>query len=226
MTKSGEVRAKRKLSKLLHGDEAGSRRRDALLRLSVTEQQLNECGDISSLLKMGKGGLTGTLQALRFSVAHEAESFLKKYDETPERDRQSVPWEAIALAAGVQPSSLLGVAILAIQAYSANAVKIIALTHHPQVAEARVKFALQEKGGADRAALDTSLGFLPTTRGNSINLNFGFGEKPNRLESDSPMPTLPAPTDDGREGDLGHLFPSLSNTQDSLVPNSVKTLEA
>lgn len=183
----------------------------------MTELALSTAADVTGLLKSAKGGLKAVLKAMRFSKDINVIAFLEKYDEIPDRDRESIPWEAIAIAAHVDATYLLGGAILAIQNHSANAVKIIALSNHPALIQKRVEFGQLPGGTRDRDALDQSMGFLPTAKGATFIIN---PVKPPEAKE------APEDPDDGREGDLNHLFPSLSSTQDTLVPAKAKMLEA
>lgn len=193
-----------------------ARRDAALKRLGVTEDQVLKAGNISSLLKHGKGGLTGALEAMRLSPDLSIIRFLDKYDLIPMRDRESLPWEAIAIAAGVDLAQLLGSVIMAIQAHSNNAVKIIALSNHPDITRKRVEFAQLPGGVQDRTALDTALRFLPTVKGSTI----VFNQTPAKPDPDDggSAPLTIQPADDGRGEDLDHLFPALAKTQATLIP--------
>lgn len=193
------------------------RKKDALKRIGVTEVALRGAPDISGMLKQASGGLKATLEAMRFSHDINVITFLEKFDEIPEIDRKSLSWEAIALAAHVDPTYLLGGAILALQAHSANTVKIIALSHHPEMMRKRVEFGQLPGGVRDRDALDTGLGFLPTSKGATFIINPGNASKAKEDPEDP---------EDEREGDLDHLFPSLSHTQSTLVPAKARLLES
>lgn len=180
-------------------------------------EELAATPDITTLLKQANGGLTRTLEAMRHSNDLNVISFLEKYDAIPIGDRKYLSWEAIALAAEVDHTYLLGGAILALQSYSANAVKIIALSNHPDVMKARVEYAKLPGGHRDRDAIQTGLGFLPTAKGSTFIIN--PGSKPEAKDD-------PEDPEDERESDLDHLFPSLSKTQDTLVPVRSRMLEA
>lgn len=194
------------------------RKKDALRRLGITDLQLRESPSISGLLRQARGGLAATLAAMRFSSNPSCIAFLEKYDATPDRDRKSLPWEAVALAADVDISALLGGAILAIQSHSANAVKIIALSHHPEITAKRIEFGKLAGGERDRTAIDTALRFLPSAKGSTIIFNApGSKQEPDDDGDDAPEPV---------ESDLDHLFPSLSKTQEALVPLRARLLEA
>lgn len=175
---------------------------------------------ITPLLKMAEGGLTATLAAMRFSNDLAVISFLEKYDAISERDRKSLSWEAIAIAAEVDTAHLLGGAIMALQTASSNMVKIIALSNHPKITQARVNFGLLPGGERDRAALDSALGFLPTPKGSTFIINPQGGGK--AVDDDDEDDE----SSDGKERDLDHLFPSLSKTQETLVPTTARMLES
>ena len=217
--KSGQRDRERDSLKKLRNVAAKKRRKEALKRLGVTETQLRDIPDISSLLKQGTGGLTATLAALRFSPMPSAVSFVDQYDATPSRDRDSLPWEALLIKAEVDVSSFLGAAILAIQSYSANAVKIIALSAHPDIIKARVERAKMLGGQSDATAIDQALGFLPTAKGSTFIINPVGGKKEIGPGDDDDGPEAP-------EGDMDHLFPDLIETQRTLIPAKTKMLES
>ncbi len=193
------------------------RAKAALRRLGVTKEQLEAVPNISSLLKQHKGGLKASIEAMRFSQHPLIQDFLEKYDTIPSRDRNSLSWEAVCVAAEIPPESLLGPVILALRDYSANEVKIIAISHHSEVTRARVKFSQLAGGVSDRNALDTALGFLPTAKGSTFIINPTSKSEKEDEDDESPV--------DDRENDLEHLFPSLLKTQDGLVPPSARMLE-
>jgi hypothetical protein len=80
----------------------------ALKRIGVTAEQLAAAPQITPLLKRAEGGLDQVLTAMRFAPDEMIGAFLEKYDAIPETDRERLPIEAIALAAGINPSHLLG----------------------------------------------------------------------------------------------------------------------
>jgi hypothetical protein len=176
-----------------------------LRRLNVDAAALQVAPRITDLLRVSSGGLSAVLDAMRFSSDSDVLLFLEKFDSVPAGDRRNVPWEAIALAADVSPSHLLGGIILAMQAQSANAVKMIAISNHPRILKKRVEFAQLPGGHRDRDALDQALGFLPTAKGptfiNKVNVS-----KEQALEE----------AEEGEivvDADVDHLFPSVSNMQ-------------
>lgn len=217
-TKSGQDAARRSLWPTKPG-KPNDRKKAALRRLGVSAMQVKTAPDISTLLKKGSGGLTRALEAMRFSNDPSVIAFLEKYDAVPARDREALSWEAIAIAADVNAVHLLGGVILALQAQSANEVKIIALTHHPEMMAKRVEFGRLAAGERDRTAIDTGLGFLPTAKGATFIIN------PNSRKSNDDDEGDDEPLD-GRAADLDHLFPSLSKTQEALVPLKARQLEA
>lgn len=176
-------------------------------RVGVTEAQLQTCPQITGILRQSYGGLPTVMQAMRFSEDENIASFLKKYDEIPLGDALRLPWEAVMLAAGVEPTYLLGAVMLAVQNHSANTVKMIALSNHSRVMRKRIQFAQLPGGYKDRNALDTILGALPSPKGptfiGSLTVN-----KPGLPEGEEP---------EDRESDVDHLFPSSVDVQTRLI---------
>lgn len=147
---------------------------------------------------------------MRYSTDTDVSLFLECYDAVPERDRKSLGWEAIALAAGVNPTMLLGAAMVALQQHSVNTVRIIATSSHPDLTRRRVEFAQLPGGHHDRDALDKALGFLPSPKGQTFIINPGNSRKNVSDDEDEDAPTL--------EGDVDHLFPSPAEMQSKVQP--------
>jgi hypothetical protein len=178
---------------------------------------------------MAEGGLKAVLGAMRFAVDDPTvQTFLEKYDSVPVGDREKLPWEAIALAAGLDLRVLLGCAILAAQSQAANMTRIIAVTNQPRITKARVKYGLLPSGEKDRTALDMTNGVLqgpkgPTFIGKAI---FGSGKQNMTAQGagqgdDDDGPVIDA--DD--EPDLDHLFPPSNEIQQKLIPIRQRMLE-
>ncbi len=197
-----------------------TRRKAALRRLGVAPDQLRRIPNISDTLKVAKGGLKDTLAAMRYSSSLAVVAFLEKYDSIPERDRKSLSWEAIAIAADVNLDQLMGGIVFALQNHSAMLVKIMALSHHPEIIQKQIEFAKERGGEKDRSSINTALGFLPTPKGSTFIIN---PSKPvSSMDDEDGEDTSPEVPED----DLEHLFPSLSKTQETLVPIQVRQLEA
>lgn len=206
------------------------RTKEALKRLKVSPEELNSSPQITPQLKMAAGGLKAVLRAMRFAADDpDIAIFLAKYDAIPAGDRDRLPWEAIAIAAGVNIKHLLGAIHLALQANSVSAVKIIAVTNHPKIIQARVKFGQLPSGEKDRTALDTAMGFLPSPKGPTFigKAIFGAGTANSSPASakdddddDSPEPTAIFDNDD-----FDNLFPPSNAMQEKLVPIRQKLLD-
>ena len=198
------------------------RQREALKRLQVKAEELEKAPKITSLLKKAKGGLKATLAAMRFVQGDEViAAFLSKYDSIPKGDRDHLPWEAIGLSAGLDLRALLGSAALAITNYCGNESRIIAVSNHPAITRARVKFGKTLVGAEkDRTALDMMVGALPSPKGPTFigKAIFGSGSAQNvpsggGNDSDDDEPTAMF----GAEDDLDQLFPPANAMQEKLI---------
>lgn len=154
------------------------------------------------------------LTAMRFFPDAVISTFLDKYDAVPVGDREHLPIEAIALAANVDIPHLLGSIMVALQQQAVNATKIIAMTSHPKITQARVDYGLLPFGERDRNALDVAVGFLPSPKGPTFIGKAIFGSGKNRGDDDD---------DDGGDGggdgpDLDKLFPPANAMQQKLTP--------
>lgn len=199
----------------------------ALKRLGVKPEALASAPQITPLLKHANGGLKAVLGAMRFS-ADDAEigPFLEMYDSIPAGDRERLPWEAIAIKAGINIKHLLGSIQIAAQSHSVNTVKIIAVMGHPKITAARVKYGQLPSGERDRTALDTAMGFLPSPKGPTFigKAIFGGATQSNAKDDDDSESEGPTPIFDDSDG-YDALFPPSNAMQEKLVAIRQKLLE-
>jgi hypothetical protein len=188
---------------------------DALRRLGVSPEALNRAPNISGLLRETKGGLKQVIAAMRFSSDPIISTFFAKYDSLSEHDRNQLSIEAVCISAAIEPTHLLGSALLAIREHSVSRVKIIAISNHPDLMEKRIEFAKLPGGSKDRDAIDTALGFLPSNRSttNFINKIVNTGSDKPSLDTGDDSNGKPAMIDD-----VGYAFPDASEVQNKLSP--------
>jgi hypothetical protein len=197
---------------------------NALKRLRVTRTQLAEAPEITTMLKRADGGMQQVYAAMRFSPDDVIFTFLKKYDAIPSGDREHLPIEAIALAAGVDIRLLLGSILVSLQAQAVNTVKVIAMTAHPKITEARVAYGQLPFGEKDRNALDVAMGFLPSPKGPTFIGKAIFGSGKNAIDQQRGDDDEEGDGDDGP--DLDRLFPPANAMQQKLTPIRQKMLPA
>lgn len=207
------------------------RAQQALKRLGVDLQTLRSSPEITPLLKNAQGGLKAVLGAMRFSSDDPSiQSFLEKYDSVPSGDREKLSWEAIAIAAELDLRVFLGSVMLALQSQAVNTVKIIAVTNHHRITNARVKYGLLPSGEKDRTALDTAMGFLPSPKGPTFIGKAVFGTSGQAMnaqgagkgdDDDDDGPVINGDDDP----DLDNLFPPANEMQQKLIPLRQKMLK-
>ena len=188
----------------------------------MSQQDLAKTPQITPLFKKAEGGLRTVLAAMRFYNDEVIAPFLVKYDSIPEGDRARLPWEAIAIAAGVSPKYLVGSIHVALQAHSVSMVKVIALSGHPKVMKKMVEFAQLPSGEKDRSMLLQGLGFLPSPKGPTFIGKAVFGH--DRSDDDDEKKPIEATPIFGKDDDLEELFPSSERIQEKLIPIRQKQL--
>jgi len=194
---------------------------------------LRSAPEITPLLKNAEGGLKAVLGAMRFVGDDPTiQTFLEKYDSIPSGDREKLSWEAIALAAGLDLRVFLGSAMLALQSQAVNMVKIIAMTSHPKITRARVKYGLLPSGEKDRTALDTAMGFLPSPKGPTFIGKAIFGAGGGGQSGGGPPAEVNDDDSDDEDTfiDVENLntekfFPSSNTVQQKLIPIRQRMLE-
>ena len=127
--------------------------------------------------------------------------------------RHFAPLEAIAIAAGVELAHLLGAFFLALRKHSAMAVSLIAISNHPDIVKAQVRYALKPGGWRDREMLHLALGFLPSDKTNGF-----FGKPGNNGDASAGHKA------DEAEADVNDIFPDPVETQKRLAPIRQKQL--
>jgi hypothetical protein len=139
---------------------SAARKAKALRKLGVSADQVASAQQITPLLKGTLGGLKAVLRAMRFSKDPIVSRFLAKHDCLGVWERQNIPWEAVALAAGVDPPYLLGAALLTRQDDATTRAKLIAICHAPELMKKRVEYAMLPAGWRDRDFIHKLVGVL------------------------------------------------------------------
>jgi hypothetical protein len=173
-----------------------------------------------------KGGLKTALDAMRLGEEDtEIKAFLKVYDKIPIGDRQRIPWEAVAISAKVNPKHLLGSIQLAVGAYCWNKSRFIAISNHPSITQARVKFGLDHVGAdKDRMALDIQVGAIQSPKGPTfVGKQVAVYNAPGSQAKDDEGKLLETSSDDS-DG-YEDLFPNPNKVQEALVPIRQRLLE-
>jgi hypothetical protein len=214
-------------------EDDGDRRTPATLKalrsLGVSEQDLSTVPRITDLLRLADGGLKTVVAALRLSPGDETISaFLRRYDSLSPADRACVPWEAVAVAAQINVNIFLGAVLVALQAQAVSLVKILAVTSHPRIIAARIRFGQMPGGSRDRQALDQAMGFLPSPRGPVFvgkavyNSGKAVMDRQRRCNDDDMLDDEDVTIDEvpimESDPDLDRLFPPPARMQEKLIP--------
>ena len=140
---------------------SAARRARALRKLGVSADEVASATQITPLLKDIRGGLKAVLRAMRFSQDPVVRCFLAKHDSLGVWARENTCWEAIGLAAGIDPLRLLGAALLAWRDHGVTVGRLIAICHAPELMKKRIEYAKLPGGWRDRDALEKLVLGLP-----------------------------------------------------------------
>ena len=185
-------------------------------------EKLATLPQITPLFKRADGGLKGVIEAMRFASQDETiAGFLKKYDSIPAGDRERVPWEAIALAAKLDVQQLTGAIMFALENSSANTVRILGWTAHPEVMRKTIKYAKMPGGQKDRVTFHTGLDGSPSAKGPTF-----IGKQVAVFGSQGGKDAEEQAKTFGANNNPDELFPSSSVMQERLVPIRQRLLGA
>jgi len=147
-------------------------RAEAWRRLGIEDPSvLNTLPRVTRILASAKQSLPRVLLALRASADPDARAFVRKYDSVSPSDRRyriGSNWDAIAVAAGVDPRRLLEVAVSSLCRAGENVGPIVAAASHPRITHKTVQMALTDKGRRERKMLLSATGFLRTPKGFTV----------------------------------------------------------
>lgn len=210
-------------------DTPRDRSAEALRRLGVDKSSVALLPPINKLLKeQSKNGIAGAIEAMRMSDGEFSRKFLEKWDSIPERDRECLTIEVIALAAGVNPKTLLGEILLAAREYSGLKFKLIAVEAHPEILEKTIEYAKTPGGYRDRDTFHTILGALPRSKTTFIDKFYAGSDSsgPDMPEADSEeAPEKVVTQVEEMVEDENFVFPDCEMIQEELVPIRQKLLE-
>ena len=127
---------------------------------------------IDPILNRTIGGRLRAIETLKFSKDPAAIRLLEFCEKLDWNTRQELPIEAFCIAAGVDPTQILGAIILAARDVSRAESALITMREHPDVVEATAVFAKNGPDNAkDREMFHKAAGWLPTPKGSNINVN-------------------------------------------------------
>lgn len=192
-------------------------RKDAALRrLGVKKEDLDLSPQITDILKSSFKNVKAAIQAIRFSNETPAIEFLSVYDNIPAGDRDYIPIEAVCLKASVSPSALLGATFLACKMMRGQESALIAVNAHPDVLKATIRFAKLPGGDRHAKIIHEAVGFLPTPKGGSINVNLLNGVPQHQKPERASEPV--------EEEDFGSLFPNINRNLEKWSSDRRKLL--
>lgn len=123
--------------------------------------------------------------------------FVYAYDIATTRDKETITLESLCAAAGLTPADFLAEIVPALWRRSVDIGKITAAIAHPMVVEATIAQSMSPFGTQEKKMLLESIGFLPTSKGITIDnrhqtlINHSVGVEH--------VPGLPSFEDDGIE---------------------------
>jgi hypothetical protein len=196
------------------GRPGENRKLAALSRIKVRPSQLEDAAPITEILKDVTKGIPLAFKAMRSSQSPIIRKFLHKWNRISEKDRIGLPLEAVAIAAKIDTSTLLGEIMLAMREHSVNLVKIVAVASHPDVMKKTVESALGDKGYQDRELIHNMLGASSKQQGTTFINKFFAGRQTDPDQPEDAVPVAQAEMVD----DLEFIFPSSSNMQERIQP--------
>ncbi len=119
------------------------------------------------------GGVPAAIEAARLVAEKDPrfEMLVYTYDECPESDKHKLKLEILCAQADITQGDFIGFTMSAMHQRNIDIGNLIASANHPRVIEATVENATKANGFMDRQMLHQHSGFLPTSKGTSINID-------------------------------------------------------
>lgn len=135
----------------------------ALNMLEITEEDLEDVAKIDDLFNE-IGGREKAFEYLAFCEEPDALKIFQLRRRLDPDQRQQLPLEAYAVAAGITPKRLFCMISGEIMERSMKMSAMLAKLHHPEVVQQTIAVAMTKNGYKDREALHKAVGFLPTPK--------------------------------------------------------------
>ena len=171
----------------------------AYVMLEVDQAEVVKVPRVSHLFRHISGGQDRVWEALEASDVVEARKLVEFSRRLTLRQREAVPFEAIAIAAGMTPRHAFGVVSEVMVEYSQDAAKLILHAAAPEMMTKAVQRASAMDGTADGKILLQALNLVPRAR-NTFTVVNGDVVKGNKNQ----VAVLPSTEDVGRR--LGSRF--------------------
>ncbi len=137
----------------------------------VTSAHLARVSTITPFLEELPDGIDTAIAYLRTSTSPIARTFLGIWDGIVPTRRAAIPFEAFALAAGVNPDQLFGV-IMESLSHSSNVKAVIrSALKYPDVVSKTIDVALTDPGVQDRNTLHRHAQFVPQSINQKVLIN-------------------------------------------------------
>ncbi|MDE1871821.1 MAG: hypothetical protein KGI06_06310, partial [Candidatus Micrarchaeota archaeon] len=108
---------------------------------------------------------------------------------------------------------------VAATSFFSNTSRLIAVSSHPAITKARVKYALMPSGEKDRNALDIMVGVLPTAKGPTFIGKAVFGGGGSEKDDGEEVHTeAQAVATFGPDDDIFDIFPPANEIQEKITP--------
>jgi hypothetical protein len=172
---------------------------DAFVYLEITPEAVAAQPRVSHLFKHVPGGETAVWEMLEASSSPEARKLCEFRGRLTQGQRDVVPFEAIAIAAGFATKKAFGIASEAVVEYSQDASKLILHAATPDMMTKAVENAKTLEGAGERKTLLQAVGLVPRPKNSTTIIN-GDVVKGNKNQ----VAVLPDPGDTGRR--LGSRF--------------------
>lgn len=180
------------------------------------------------------GGKESAIGGARL-LAETDQRFLRivvAYDSLSTANKGTTRLEDLCAGAEITPGEFLGLVTTALWERNADIGRLIAAVNHPKVIESTIQHSQSPFGGGDRKMLLEAAGFLPTSKGVSINID-NSKKTLNTSGGTTTIESVGLPTfeQDGMElmtairGDQTKALPPPTPQQAVLVPSPSPALE-
>ena len=155
-----------------------------LYRYRISRRDFTLAPKVEETLRPIIGGRDRIMETLTFSSDPAARCLLELWERHSIESQLKIPFEAFCLAAKVDIHRMVGILVTSTREITKMKSAMKTMLAHPDIVDSTVRKAKRLDGTKEKEMIHKAVGWLPSPKGSSINLNFGQQAPPEEPEEE------------------------------------------